>query len=54
MKKIIRCHIKTGNIIVSDDWRSYHWLDDPYSGHVLSIHIHGTGDFGVGSDSRAI
>ena len=43
IKTIIKTHIQTGNIIVSDSWSGYHWLDEPFSGYIHSIHNHEDG-----------
>lgn len=53
MKKIINAHIETGNIITSDGWAAYSWLDLPFSGYVHSVHNHGKGDFDNGLDSTS-
>ena len=43
MKKIIKSHIKTGNIVVTDGWSAYSWLGHPFSGYIHSMHSHGAG-----------
>ena len=53
MKKIISTHVKKGNIIVSDAWAAYSWLDDMNSGYIHHVHNHGHGDFGFGIDSTS-
>ena len=53
MKKIIGAHIKKGNIIVSDSWGAYRWLDNGNSGYVHSNHTHTLGNFGSGEDSTS-
>jgi len=53
MKKIVKTHIKTGNIVVTDGWSSYLWISEPYSGYVHSMHNHGAGNFGYGLDSTS-
>ena len=53
MKNIINRYIPRGNIIVTDDFSSYRWLDDPSSGYVHSVHNHGHGNFGSGLDSTS-
>ena len=53
MKNIIRKFIPKGNIIMNDDFSSYHWLDDPSSGYVHSTHIHGHGYFEYSLDSKS-
>lgn len=53
IKKIIKTHIQTGNIIISDGWSGYHWLDQPFSGYIHSTHNHAAGDFGLGLDSTS-
>ena len=45
MKKIIKNLVQTGNIIVTDGWSAYLWLDLPFSGYIHSKHNHGAGDF---------
>ena len=45
--------IPKGNIIVTDDFSFYHWLDDPSSGYVHSVHNHSHGNFGYGFDSTS-
>ena len=44
IKKIIKTQLQAGNIIVSDSWSGYHWLDEPFSGYIHSIHNHEDGD----------
>lgn len=51
MKKIIKSHIKTGNIVVTDERSAYSWLGDPFSGNFHSMHNHGEGNFGYELDS---
>lgn len=53
MKNIIRKFISRGNIIVTDDFSSFHWLYDPSSGIVHSVYNHGHGNFGYGFDSTS-
>ena len=53
MKNIINRYIPKGNIIVTDDFASYRWLDDPSSGYAHSVHNHGHGNFGSGLDSTS-
>ena len=53
MKKIIRSHIKRGNIIISDGRSGYSWLDSPNNGYLYSTYTHALGDFGDGNDSTA-
>ena len=53
IKKIINAHIKKGNIIVSDSWGGYAWLNDENSGYIHSTHIHAQGNFGNGNDSTS-
>ena len=53
-EKIIRTHVKRGNIIVSDAWAAYSWLDDANSGYIHHVHNHGHGDFGFGIDTLVI
>ena len=43
LKKFIKKHVKTGNVIVSNAWEGYNWILDPKSGYVLNIHNHGHG-----------
>ena len=50
MKKIIGAHVQKGNIIVSDNWGGYRWLDEVNSGYFHSTHTHSLGNFGSGSD----
>ena len=53
MKKIIKSHIKTGNIVVTDGWSAYSWLGHPFSGYIHSMHNHAAGNFGYGLDSTS-
>ena len=53
MKKIIKNLVQTGNIIVTDGWSAYLWLDLPFSGYIHSKHNHGAGDFWEGYDSTS-
>ena len=54
IKKIITKHIDKGNIIISDSWPSYNWLDDLNNGYVHIKHNHSTGIFGSGLNSSSI
>ena len=51
MKKVVKTHIQTGNIVVIDGWASYLWIREPYSGYIHSMHNHGAINFGHGLDS---
>ena len=53
IKKIIKAHIATGNIITSEGWGGYSWIDQPFSGYIHSTHNHGNGDFGTGVESTS-
>ena len=53
MKKIIGAHVQKGNIIVSDNWGGYRWLDEVNSGYFHSTHTHSLGNFGSGTDSTS-
>ena len=53
IKKIIKTQLQAGNIIVSDGWSGYHWLDEPFSSYIHSTHNHGAGDFWLGLDSTS-
>ena len=53
LKSIITTHIKIGNVIISDNWASYHWLKNPNNGYIHNAHSHGQGDFGLGTDSTS-
>ena len=33
IKNFIRRHIETGNVIFSDGWQAYNWLNEPSSGY---------------------
>ena len=47
MKKIIKSHIKTGNIVVTDGLSAYSWLGHPFSGYIHSMH-NAARNFGYG------
>lgn len=53
IKNFIRRHIETGNVIFSDGWQAYNWLNEPSSGYQHKVHIHGAHDFGYGLESIA-
>lgn len=53
LKDIIKTHIKSGNISISDNWPGYHWLSNPASGYYHHVHTHSHGDFGSGTDSNS-
>ena len=53
MKKIISKHIEQGNIIISDLWPTFNFLDDANSGYRHITHNHSNGSFGVGVNSSA-
>ena len=53
MKKIISKYIEQGNIIISDPWPAYNFLDDANSDYRHITHNHSIGSFGVGSNSSA-
>ena len=50
MKKIISKHIEQGNIIISDLWKAYNFLDDAKSGYRNITQNHYIGSFGIGSN----
>ena len=54
IKKFINKFIGYGNIIVSDGWSAYSWIDDNNSGYSHITHIHSGGDFGLGLSSHHI
>ena len=41
LKSIIKIHIKSGNIVISDNWAGYNWLSNPSSGYYHHLHTHG-------------
>ena len=45
--------MQTGNIIISDAWRGYLFLDRPNSGYIHHTYNHGHGNFGMGNDSTS-
>ena len=49
MKKFVYAHIKPGNIIVTDSWGAYIWLDTD-NNYIHSVHNHNHGDFGYGQE----
>ena len=53
IKEIIKTHIKSGNVVISDNWAAYYWLSNPDSGYFHHVHTHGHRDFGVGSDATS-
>ena len=53
MKKIISKHIEQGNIIISDLWPAYNFLDDTNSVYRHITHNHLNGSFGVVANSSA-
>ena len=53
LKKIVAKHAKVGNIIVTDQWAGYIWINHPNSGYIHSVHNHGHGDFGRGLESTS-
>ena len=53
LKSIIITHINIGNVIISDNWAGYHWLNNPINGYIHHVHSHGHGDFGIGTDSTS-
>lgn len=53
LKAIIEKHVKKGNIIISDSWAGYHFLDSIDSGYTRHIYNHGHGNFGHGIDSTS-
>ena len=53
LKAIIKTHIKSGNIVISDNWAGYNWLSNPASGYYHHVHIHGHGGFGSGTDTTS-
>ena len=52
-KKIIGKHCQTGNIIISDSWPAYNWLDDIHSGYQHVKHNHSIGSFGNSINSSS-
>ena len=50
MRKIITKHNDRGNIIITDSWPAYNWLDDINNGYgyVHIKHNHSTGIFCFG------
>ena len=50
----IRRFIFTGNIIVSNGWPGYNWLNENNSGYRHKVHVHGQDDFGFGLESTSI
>jgi len=53
LKTFISKFIPTGNIIISDAWSGYSFLNAANSGYIHSIHVHGHNDFGLGFDSTS-
>ena len=53
LKTFIKKFIPRGNIIISDAWLGYSFLNDVNSGYIHSIHVHGQNDFGFGLDSTS-
>ena len=53
MRKMISKHIDRGNIIITDSWPIYDWLDDINKGYVHIKHNHSTGVFGFGLNSSS-
>ena len=51
LKKLIIHHIGYNNTIISDGWESYNWLREAGYNHI--IHLHGSNDFGQGSESTS-
>lgn len=40
IKEIIKTHIKSGNVVITDNWTVYHWLSNPGSGYFIIKFIH--------------
>ena len=53
IKEIIKTHIKSDNVVISDNWAAYNWLSNPGSGYYHHVHTHRHGNFGAGSDSTS-
>ena len=45
IKNIIKCHIPSGNIIITDAVNCYSWINFSTSGYTHYVHNHGHGDF---------
>ena len=55
MKKIIIIkHNDIGNIIITDSWLAYNWLDELNNGYVNIKYNHSTGGFSSGLNSSSI
>ena len=52
MKKFIKNYVKSGNVLVTDGWGAYQWIDSDIN-YTHSTHNHGFGDFGYGLDSTS-
>ena len=50
IKEIIKTHMKSGKVVIYDNWAAYYWISNPDFHHV---HTHGHGDFDAGSDSTS-
>jgi len=53
IKSFISRNVEIGNNIVSDDWSSYDYLDNNFSGYSHIKHVHGHRDFGFGIQSTS-
>lgn len=53
LAKFVYIHVKPKNIIVSDGWWGYTFLNNNNRGYDHHVHNHGHGDFGTGYDSTS-
>ena len=53
IKSFIEKYIPKGNHIIHDGWPAYSFLNNPNSGYIPSIHVHGRHDFCYGLDSTS-
>ncbi len=53
LQKMIEKHVFNGNIIVSDAWSGYSFLNDIHSCNIHHVYNHGRGNFGRGLDSTS-
>lgn len=53
LKKIVTKHVKVDNILVTDQWPCYIWINYPNSGYIHSVHNHGHDDFCRGLESTS-
>ncbi len=48
IKNFIRSQIENDNVIISNEWQTYNWLNELFSVYQDKVHIHEAHDFGHG------